>query len=271
MANGNELNRIVDAARSAERQAAPWIETLARFGYAAKGVVYVLVGFIAASAAFGGGGDVEGSSGALRSLRDEPFGELLLWLIGIGLAGYVVWRAISALRNPEGEDTGKRVFYGVTAAIYAALALEAVRLATGGGGGEGSHWTATLLEQPFGRLLTGGVGLAIAAYGVQQLRQAWKLDFGERLDLGGLSVEARTWVIRFGRAGIAARGVVFGLLGYMFGRAAMEADASEADGVEGVLESMRDQPWLLGLVALGLIAYGLFNLVRARYRRIRAA
>lgn len=271
MQRRDEVHGLMDAARSAERQAAPWVEKLARFGYAAKGVVYGLVGSIAARAAFGGGGGVEGSSGALQSLRDEPFGEVLLWLIGIGLIGYVVWRAVSAVRNPENDSAGKRVFYGVTAVIYAGLAFETIRLAMGDAGGEGSHWTATLLEQPFGRLLTGVVGVAIAGYGVHQLWRAWTLDFGERLELSRLSATARTWVVRFGRAGIAARGVVFGLLGYMFGRAAMRADASRSDDVEGVLESMRDRPWLLGLVAIGLVAYGLFNLVRARYRRIRAA
>ena len=269
MATGDEFRQMKDAARSAGREAAPWIERLARFGYAAKGVVYALVGLIAVRAALSGNGDVEGSSGALQSLRDEPLGQAVLGLIGIGLLGYVLWRAVSVAANPENDGAGERAFHGVTAVLYAALALEAIRLALGDGGGGDSHWTTTLLEQPFGRVLTGVVGAGIALYGAQQLWRAWTLDFGERLDLGRLSANARTWVVRIGRTGIAARGIVLGVLGTMFLRAAIEADASEADGVEGVLESMRDRTWLLGIVALGLIAYGLYNWVQARHRRIR--
>ena len=267
----DEIERAAAVARGAEREAAPWIEMLARLGYAAKGVVYILVGYIAASAAFGSGGDVEGSSGAIQSLRDEPLGTLLLWLVALGLVGYVAWRLVSAIRNPENEDTPHRVFYGVSAVIYAALALETIRLAQGGGGGGGTHWTATLLEQPFGRVLAGLVGLAIAGYGLLQLWNAWTSDLDDRLDLSSLSATARTWVIRFGRFGLAARGIVLVMLGYIFLRTALNARPSGDGSVEGVLESLRDQPWMLGAIALGLVAYGAYNVVRARYRRIRAA
>lgn len=267
----NELGRIVAGARVAERRAAPWVERLARLGYAAKGAVYILVGGIAARAAFGGGGDVEGSTGALESLRDEPLGQTLLWLMGIGLAGYAVWRAIATVRNPENDEPGKRAFHGLSALIHAALALEAMRLASGNGAGGGEHWSATLMAQPFGRLLTGIAAVLIAGYGLQQIWRGWSVDLGRRLDLGSLSASARAWVVRIGRAGLAARGIVLGVLGYILLDAAIEADASDARGVEGVLESMRDRPWLLGIVALGLVAYGLFSLVQARYRRIRTA
>ena len=267
----NEIERAAAVARGAERDAAPWIEMLARLGYAAKGVVYVLVGYIAARAAMGSGGDVEGGSGAVESLRDEPMGALLLWLVALGLFGYVLWRVVSAVRNPENEGTARRVFFGVSAVIYAGLALEVVRMAMGGGGDEGTHWTATLLEQPFGRVLAAVAGLAIAGYGLQQLWSAWTSDLDDRLDLSPLSASARTWVVRFGRFGLAARGIVLVMLGYIFLRTALSARPSGEGDMEGVLESLRDQPWMLGVIALGLIAYGAYNVVRARYRRIRAA
>lgn len=264
------IEQAAAVARGAERQAAPWIERLARMGYAAKGAVYILVGAIAARAALGGGGDVEGGSGAIESLRDEPFGGPMLWLIGIGLVGYVVWRFVAAIRNPENDDVGHRVFYVFSGLLYAALALEAFRLATGSGGGGDTHWTSTLMEQPFGRALAAIAGLGAAGYGIQQLWRAWTVDLDERLDLSRLSASARTWVVRLGRFGMAARGVVLVMLGYMFIRTAMKSQPSGAGNVEGVLGSMRDTPWLLASIALGFVAYGIFNLVRARYRRIRA-
>jgi len=269
--NGGFEGTPAEVVRRVERRAAPWIEMLARSGYAAKGVVYVLIGAIAARVAFGGDGEVEGWSGSLGTLRDEPLGGPMLWLIGAGLLGYVLWRLVAAIRNPENDDAPRRIFHGFSALVYAALALEAFRLAGGAGTGGDTHWTSTLMQQPFGRLLVIGAGIGSAGYGIQQLWRAWTIDLDERLDLSRLSASARTWVIRFGRFGMAARGIVLVMIGYIFVRAAIRARATEAGNVEGVLESLRDTPWLLALISLGLVAYGVFTLVRARYRRIRAA
>ena len=129
------------AARRATREAAPWVEKLARFGYAAKGAVYILVGGLAVAAAFGGGGQTTGSSGALATISDSTLGRVALGLIALGLVGYVVWGAVRAIVNPEHDGAGKRAYYGVTAAVYGLLAVEAARLAvsgpTGGSGGMG--------------------------------------------------------------------------------------------------------------------------------------
>lgn len=265
-----ELHDAAATARQAERRAAPWVEALARFGYAAKGVVYILVGGIAARAALGDG-DAQGSRGALASLRDEPFGQAMLWLIGLGLLGYVVWRAVAAIRNPENDGAGKRAFHAVSALAYAALAVGTLRVASDSGGGGDPNWTATLMEAPFGRFLVAVAGVLIAGYGIQQLWRAWTVDLDDRLDLSRMSAAWRVPVVRLGRAGLAARGVVFGLLGYLIVKSAADADPADANGVEGVLDSMRDRPWLLGVVALGLAAYGVYSLVLARYRRIRTA
>ena len=271
--NGDPVREVAAAARGAERKAAPWVEGLARWGYAAKGVVYVMIGAIALRVAAGGGGDVEGWNGAIESLRDESFGKPLLWLIGIGLLGYVLWRLVAAIRNPENEDAGHRVFFLFSAIVYSFLAIEALKLAAGSSSGSetDTHWTSTLMEQPFGRTLVMIAGIAMAAYGLQQIWRAWTVDLDDQLDLSRLSAGARAWVVRLGRFGMAARGIVLVMLGYIFVRAAIRARASEAGNVEGVLDSMRDTPWLLGVISLGFIAYGVFNLVRARYRRIRAA
>jgi hypothetical protein len=268
----NGIEQAATAARAAEQRAAPWVATLARLGYAAKGVVYILIGSIAARAAFGLSDEVEGWNGAIEALRDEPFGGVMLWLIGIGLAGYVIWRFVAAIRNPENEDAAHRAFFVFSGAAYTGLALAALRMAMGSSGNErDTQWTTTLMDKPFGRVLVGFAGLGAAAYGLQQLWSAWTVDLDERLDLSRLSAPARAWVVRLGRFGTAARGVVLVMLGYMFMHAAVKARPDEAGNVEGVLDSLRDTPWLLAAIALGFIAYGLYNVVRARYRRIRAA
>lgn len=261
------------AARSAVREAAPGLELLARIGFAAKGAVYILIGGLAAAAAFTGGGATTGSSGALATLAGAGWGRVLLGSVAIGLAGYAIWRAASALLDPENDSAGARVFHAVTAFIYAGLAFEAARLAlTGVGAGSddgAAHWSAELMRQPFGQLLVAAVGVGLALYGLHQVWHAWRVDLDDRLELGEMSRAARTWTVRFGRFGLAARGVVFGFIGGFFLVAAIQADPSEAQGVGGALASMRGMPWVLGIVGLGLVAYGLYQIVRARYRRIR--
>lgn len=252
------------------------IEGIARTGYAAKGVVYGIVGVIAARAAFGNGGQATGSSGALQSLADSTLGLITLAAIAVGLACYVVWRAIGATLNPENESGGKRAFLAVTAIVHAGLAIEAARLALSGGSSGGSSGgaqsrTAELMSQPFGVWLVGAVGVIIAGFGLYQLGKAWKADLSDKLQLGRMNATARTWAVRSGRAGLAARGVVFCIIGGLLVTAAIRANPNQAEGLGGALRTLQDQPygpWLLGIVAIGLVAYGVYMEVQARYRRI---
>lgn len=270
--------------RAAAREAAPWVERLARLGYAAKGVVYLIIGGIAARAAFGSGERVQGSQGALRTILEQPFGRFLLALVALGLAGYAVWRFVQAGLDPEhggrtdGGGAAKRAGYAISGVIHAGLALAALRMVTGGGGGQGgdrtADWTATLMRQPAGRWLVAAVGLGILGYGAHALYRAWAVKLDKQLDLSRLGPAARTWAVRSGRAGIAARGVVFLVMGFFLVRAAQHSDPGEARGLDGALQALQQQsygPWILGLVALGLVGYGIYQLVEARYRRIRPA
>lgn len=276
-------------ARRAEHQAAPWIEWLARLGYAAKGLVYIIIGGIAVQAALGQGDQVTGSEGALQSIARQPFGRVMLAIVALGLAGYALWRLVQAIRDPEhkGSDAkgiATRVGYAISGLIHAGLALAAGRLvfgsgSGGGGGGGGAEGgvdsrTAMLMQQPFGPWLVGLVGLGIAAYGAYQLYRAYASDPAKRLSLTGMGATAREWVIRSARLGYAARGVVFGIIGFLLIQAARHFDPSDAVGLGGALRTLQEQsygPWLLGAVAVGLVAYGIFELVKARYRRIHPA
>ncbi|HST59465.1 MAG TPA: DUF1206 domain-containing protein [Longimicrobium sp.] len=269
-------------ARRAAHQAGPGVQRLARLGYAAKGVVYVIIGVIAADAAFSPAEQVEGTHGALGTILRQPFGKVLLGIMALGLAGYVLWKVVQAVMDPEhkGSDAKglvARIGYGISAVLYAGLTLEAVRLVRGSGGGEGGgaqDWTAAVMDKPFGRVAIGLLGLGIAGYGLYELYRAFASDLTKKLNLEGSAVATRQRVVALGRAGMAARGVVFGIIGWLVLKAALQYDASEAQGLQGALVALRKAaygPWLLGIVALGLIAYGIFQLVKARYRVIRAS
>jgi hypothetical protein len=278
---------LTESRRAAERaadRATPsvdgWVETLARLGYAAKGVVYTIVGVLAVQAAFGTGGSTQGSRGAIRTIAEQPFGQILLILTAIGLAGYVAWRFVQAIKDPEhkgsdAEGLVKRAGYLVSGVTYASLAYLALRIALGSGGGSGSSrqtWTAELLSQPFGQWLVGLVGAIIIGVGVYQLYKAYKATFMKQYKTSEMSATERTWARRLGRFGLSARGVTFVMIGGFFIQAAIQADPSEAKGLGAALSTLAQQPygpWLLGVVALGFVAYGIYCFSRARYRYLQ--
>ena len=271
--------RAVADAVGATGQAAPWIERLARVGYASKAVVYFTVGLLAAQAAFGSGGQTTDQRGALREIVQQPMGRALLAVVALGLFGYAVWRVIAAVTDAErkggdGKGAAVRVGMVVRGLLYGALGMEALRLVIGAGssGEQGAkHWTARLLGMPMGRTLVLLAGAGVIGYALYQLYRAYKAKLSKELELGRLTPDAASWVVRLARFGMAARGVVFMIIGWFLIRAGMERDASEAGGLAEALATLEQQaygPWLLGATALGLIAYAVYQLVNARYRRI---
>lgn len=257
-----------------------WVERLARLGYIAKGIVYAIIGVLAVQAAFGTGGQTTDAKGVLGTIAAQPFGKFLLVLLTIGLIGYVIWRLIQAVQDPEhqGDDAkgwAKRLGYGISGLIYAGLALSAIKLIAGTGGGGSSNstqdWTARLLSQPFGKWLVGAVGAFIIGLGFYQLYKAYKAKFRNDLKLREMSPTEQTWATRIGRFGEAARGIVFIIIGFFLIQAAHQSNPNEARGLDGALQALAQQPygpWLLGIVALGLVAYGIHMWVQARYLRI---
>jgi hypothetical protein len=267
-------------AKNAARRARPWMERLARLGYATEGAMYTLIGLLAARVAFGSGEHATGQRGALEIIAGSPLGSVLVGLIALGFLGYALWRSVQAIADPDGEGTdlkalAKRVGYGVSALVYAALAFSAAGLILGSasqGGGTPDDWTALLLSWPLGRVFVTCVGIAAIGLGLRELYQAYKAQFLKYLKLNQMGEKVRKWTERWGRLGTAARGLVFGVVGTFLIRAALEHDPQEARGLGGALKTLARQPlgpWLLGAVAIGLIAYGLFMLSVARYRRIR--
>lgn len=258
----------IDIGRPA-REIAAWVPPLARLGYAAKGVVYLLVGVIAFRAATAAGSP-QGARGALQSLADEQGGRLMLAAIAIGLLAHVLWRLVQALLDPEhrGHDAkgvGLRLFFAVGAVIYGSLALAAWQLAQGrsDAGSEGGTWIPRLLELPAGRWLVVAAGIGVIGYGIHQLVKAARGDVMRRL----ARQDARLRSI--GRFGVGARGLVLLPVGWFIVQAGRAYDASAAGGTEQALR-MLDRGSMLAVVGLGLLAYGLFQLAKAAYRRIDA-
>ena len=281
-----EVEAIVDGAeQKAERltrAARPWIERLARYGYAAKGVVYVLIGSLAALGAFEGGGDgPTDSRGALTQIVYRPYGRFMLGVIAAGLAGYALWRVTQALRDTEHKGTSwkglaVRTGYACIGVVYAGLSFSAVRLILGGDAGEGSDemtrgWTALALMFPLGQLLVGLAGLSVIGFGLWQCYKAFTARFCRKWKRHEMHEHAHGLAMRAGQVGLVARAVVFFIIGLFLIQAAWLARAEEARGLGGALRTLEQQPYgpyVLGAVALGLVAYGLYMFVEARYRRM---
>ncbi|TDL31357.1 DUF1206 domain-containing protein [Jeotgalibacillus sp. S-D1] len=257
----------------------PWIRRLGRFGYMAKGSVYGLVGILALMSAAGAGGEATGTSGALTSLASKPYGEGLLWLIGLGLIGYVIWETIRAVFDPEHKGkTAKaiaiRIGYFISAVIYGGLAISAIRLAmhTGGGGGNSEQTiSAKLLAQPFGQWIIGIIGLVIIGYGGYELYNGYKEKFMTKFILNDMNRHEKKVARKSGKIGLIARGIVLGMIGFFFIQTAYTANPAESKGLDGALSELAGQPYgqiLLGIVAIGLILYGVFEIIRGRYARM---
>jgi hypothetical protein len=279
------VDKAREHVRDAVHKASPFVEKFARFGYASKGVVYLIVGALAAMAAFGaGGGETTGSRGALRTIAEQPFGQVLLGVVAFGVLGYSLWQFIRAIEDPENEGSdrkgiGKRIAFFFSGIIHLGLVFAAVGIIRGSGGGgdddaKAQGWTARLMSYPSGQWVVAAAGLGILCYGARQLYRAFKAKLDKMLALGGMGAGAARAVRYVCRFGMAARGVVFGLIGAFLVAAAIHENPGEARGVGGALDTVARQsygPWLLGIVALGLVAYGIYELVKARYRMIEVA
>jgi hypothetical protein len=247
----------------------------------AKAVLYGTVGILAAQAGLGRGGRTTDTRGALRELLSAPYGRAMLLVMAIGLAGYAAWMLVRAAADPERKGSGAkgialRAGYAVRGVLHGALALGALRLARGAGESaraDGSDQAAAqALKLPAGELLLWAAGLGIIGYGLYQLYRAFASKLGRQLAIGELPAGTARWIVGVSRLGIAARGVVFCLIGYFLVNAAAQHDPDQAGGVAESLRAVAGTGrWPFIAVALGLVAYGVYELVNARYRRIQVS
>ena len=259
----------------ATRQAdnSDWLDVAIRVGLVAYGVVYLLIGWLALQLALG---DKEGnpsSSGALRQLAEQPFGQALLWMVAVGLFLLVLWRGLEAVRGEPDDDgaseAGKRAVHAGKAVAYGFLGFSAAQTALGSGGGGGTDsMTATVMNLPAGPVLVGAVGLGVIGYGGYQVVRAYTEKFREDLDAGGTSGQSGRAYVIFGKAGYTAKGIALILVGGLFVYAAVTHDAKKSGGLDSALLEVLQAPAgpvLLGAIAIGIICYGLFCFARARH------
>jgi fumarate reductase subunit D len=269
------VRRAQATAEGAERT--PAFEVLARAGFVSRAVVYGVIGILAIKLAIGAGGKTTDQSGALRTIVNQPFGEVLLVLVAIGLAGYSLWRLLHALlgHGPERSDSRfDRVAALGSGIAYGAICAVAIEILLGSGGGTSGHpskATAGVLGWPGGTWLVGIAGALLIGIALYQLYRGLAQDFLKDAKTEKMSDATRRWYKLLAICGHVARAVVFGLVGVFVIKAAVDFNPSKAVGLDGALAKLAHQSYgsaLLGIVAAGLVAFALYSLADARYRRI---
>ena len=256
------------------------LENLARVGLVSYGVVHLLVAWLALQLAWGTSSESADQSGALSTVAESPVGKPLLWIIALGLIALAVWQALEVLRwrsgwSASGQARTKAVRKSAKslakAVVYAALAVLAIRFATGSGGSSSQQQQSTaagVFGWPGGRWLVGAAGLVLIGVGVYHVYKGVTKHFLKEIDLAEAPPTATRLVTRLGQVGYPGKGVALGVVGALLVHAAVTFDPNDASGLDGALRTILEAPFgqfLLTLVALGIAAFGAYLFVRARY------
>jgi hypothetical protein len=252
------------------------MHALARAGLAARGIIYLLIGWVAILVALGRSSRQADQQGALQLLAGKPYGLVSLWLLAIGFAAYSLWRLSEAAFGVtgEGSSAGPRLKSLGRALVYAFFAVLTFRVISGTEGSQTRQQqdlTAKVMQHAGGRWAVGIVGLAVVIIGVVLVSEGLRRKFLKFLRLSGLSAVARRLITWCGTIGTTARGIVFALAGVLVISAAITHKAAKSGGIDKALLTLRDQPFgevLLFLVALGLVIFGIYGLCEARWRKV---
>jgi hypothetical protein len=268
----------IPRARSRARRASktPTAHALARAGLTARGIIYILIGWVAVLVAMGHGSHEADQEGALQWLAGKPYGLVSLWLLGIGFAAYALWRLSEAAYGVAGEGmrTGPRLRSLARAVIYAGLAYLTFKVISGTEGSQSRQQqdiTANVMRDPGGRWLVGIAGLIVVIIGLILIMEGIRRRFMKYLRTSQMSPRTRRIVRLLGVIGTVARGAVVALVGILVIDAAASHNPATSGGIDKALLSLRNQPLgpvLLFLVALGLVIFGIYGLCEARWRRV---
>lgn len=256
-----------------------WKRKFYIFGHLAKGIVYFLIGGIALAGVIGQAQNPSGMRDVIQWIQDRPFGQALLGLIAIGLFSYCAWRWIKALEDTSGEGTdaeglAKRTGYASSGSVYGLLGVYAITLITGSGAGGGStkqDMLAQILQGPWGQIVVGILGLILIGVGIYQFIRGWKEKYMSEISSAEVNAQERNIYRSLGKAGHISRAVIYGIMAYFLIRVALSSDPSKFRGIGGALDYLGGQTMgtiLVALVGLGLLLYGLFMFVKAKYPRV---
>ena len=272
------MNQVTRGAQQAGRSETA--RKVVLFGWGAKGVVYVTLAYLVLQMAFGAAPQEATTTGALQYIAQTAPGKIALIVLGLGLLAFAVGRIleVTALAGPQIEGKDKLIA-AVLAILYTSLALTAFTIVglagsgSGGSGGGGSQQqgSAFLLGLPGGRWIVGLVGLAVIAFGALEAYKGVQQKFLPTLRTGEMSSGVRSATTKLGTAAYVTKGAILALLGYFFLQSALTYDPDQAKGLDAALQEIAGKTWgqvVLTLVALGLLAYGVFALIESRYRRV---
>lgn len=251
-------------------------QVLARVGLTARGVIYILIGWVAIMVAAERTRGEADQRGALQMLAAKPYGLISLWLLAIGFAAYALWRLSEAAFGVtvDGKGVGPRLKSLGRAIVYASLAVTTFSVIEGARRSQSRQqrdWTARAMTHPGGRWAVGLLGVIVVVVGVVLFVQGVRRGFVKYLKTAEMSPGTRRVVIRLGMIGTIARGLVFALTGALVAEAAVRYQPSKAGGLDTALRMLRDQPFgmfVLIVAALGLMTFGVYGLCEARWRKV---
>jgi Domain of Unknown Function (DUF1206) len=276
------MSSIDARTRSAGRKAttSTAFEALTRIGFVARGAVYAIIGLLAIQVAIHGGSSrPTNQRGALETIQKQPFGHWLLIAVAVGLGGYALWRFVQAAfgQGPEGggdHSTFGRIVAAASGCAYLAMCALAVSVLAGSSSQSSSNphkSAAGALGWPGGQWLVGAAGAIFIGVALYQGYKGLSRKFLEEDKTEQMGPTTRRWFTRIGVVGYLARMVAFGLIGIFVVKAAIDYAPSKAVGLDGALQRLAHHsygPYLLAVVAAGLIAFGIYSIADARYRRI---
>ncbi|HEY3311742.1 MAG TPA: DUF1206 domain-containing protein [Anaerolineales bacterium] len=280
----NNAAEIKGEVKRAGQKAAysPLMETLARVGYGVRGLIYIVMGLLALQVTFGKGGAPTDMKGAIAAIGRQPGGLVILWVVLIGLISYSLWGIVRAVFDPlhKGHDTEGLLARGgflFSAASYALLIPGTYGIVTGAGrspgsAGNTSQSMAKIMASPLGHWAIGLIGLAVIAGGIHQIVQGFNNSFDKQFSTYAMSAQEVKIATQLGRFGTATRGLIFALIGGLLCLAAYQSNPNQPVGLDAVLQKILSQPfgiWLLAIVALGLIAFGIYSMLSAAWFRLK--